>query len=72
MPGTLEDGDDLTTSQAAELLNVSTSYVCMLVEQGKLPGSLVDGRRWIKRADLVAYERAAQDKRNAALASRSS
>ena len=64
MPAALEDGDELTTSQAAQLLNVSPSYVCMLVEQGQLPGRLADGRRWIRRATFFAYQREAQERRD--------
>lgn len=59
---------ELTTKQAADLLNVSRPHICTLVDQGKLAAHKVGSHRRIKYADLVAYDREAQKGRFAALA----
>ena len=60
-------GDELTTRQAADFLNVPLGYLEEILERGEIPFAESDGHRRVRADDLSAYKRKRDAKRSKSL-----
>lgn len=51
-----KNSDEMTTTEAAEMLNMTDRSVRRLVANGKLPGLKRSERLWIKRMDIERFK----------------
>jgi excisionase family DNA binding protein len=59
---------EITTQQAAAILNVSRPYLVGMVEKGILPARMVGNQRRLPLQDVLAYKAENRAKRRASLA----
>lgn len=63
----VDEASELTTVQAAELLNVSRPYLIGLIERGALPHRKVGKHRRVRAEDVMAFKRRGDEERGRAL-----
>jgi len=63
----IPENAELTTVQAAEVLNVSRPFLIKLVEEGALPHRMVGTHRRVRLEDVMTYKNRIDQDREAAL-----
>ena len=63
----IEVSEELSTQEAAELLNVSRPFVIKLIDEGVLPARMVGSHRRVARTDVLEYKAVQMKQRRKAL-----